>query len=110
MTLLQRLEDQVREVTNDLDFADDITLLENSLEEAQVQLSRTAAEAEKIAGPSHQHQENRVHGQYQLQEILTLNNENIKLANDFTYLGSKMASSESDVKRHLNLACLHSGS
>ena len=37
-----------REVINDLDFADDIALFENSLEEAQVQLNRTAAEAQKI--------------------------------------------------------------
>ena len=37
-----------REVINDLDFADDIALFENSLEEAQVQLNRTAAEDQKI--------------------------------------------------------------
>ena len=35
---------------------------------------------------------------------LTLNNEDMKLANDFTNLGSKMASTESDVKRRLSLA------
>ena len=50
---------------NDLDFADDIALFENSLEEAQVQLNRTAAEAQKIG---HQHKGNRVHDQYHLQE------------------------------------------
>ena len=37
-----------REVINDLDFADDIALCENSLEEAQVQLNGTAAEVQKI--------------------------------------------------------------
>ena len=37
-----------REVINDLDFADDIALFENSLEEAQVQLNGTAAEVQKI--------------------------------------------------------------
>ena len=35
----------LREVINDLDFAEDIALSENSLEEVQVQLNRTAAEA-----------------------------------------------------------------
>ena len=35
---------------------------------------------------------------------LTLNNADIKLVNDFTYLGSKMASFESDIKRRLGLA------
>lgn len=35
---------------------------------------------------------------------LTLNNADIKLVDDFTYLGSKMASSESDIKRQLGLA------
>ena len=34
---------------------------------------------------------------------LTLNNEAIKLANDFTHLRSIMASTESDVKRRLIL-------
>ena len=34
---------------------------------------------------------------------LTLNNEEIKQLKDFTYLGSKMASTENDVKRRLGL-------
>ena len=37
-----------REVINDLNFADDVALFENFLEEVQVQLNRTAAEAQKI--------------------------------------------------------------
>ena len=34
---------------------------------------------------------------------LTLNNEEIKQVKDFTYLGSKMASTDNDVKRRLGL-------
>ena len=35
---------------------------------------------------------------------LTLNNSDIKLVDDFIYLGSMMSSSESDIKRRLGLA------
>ena len=76
-----------REVINDLDFADDIALFENSLEEAQVQLNRTAAEARKIGLVI-----NTKKTEFVSKKNLTLNNEDIKLANDFICLGSKMAS------------------
>ena len=48
ITAPRRSSRYLREVINDLDLADDIALFENSLEEAQVQLNRTAAEAQKI--------------------------------------------------------------
>ena len=91
-----------REMINDLDFADDIALFENSLEEAQVQLNRTAAEAQKI-GLVINTKKTEFMTNTSCKKNLTLNNEDIKLANDFTYLGSKMASTESDVKRRLSL-------
>ena len=80
-----------REVINDLDFADDIALFEISLEEAQVQLNRTAAEAQKI-GLVINTKKTEFMTNTSWKKNLTLNNEDIKLANDFTYLGSKMAS------------------
>ena len=92
-----------REVINDLNFADDIALFENSLEEAQVQLNRTATEAQKI-GLVINTKKTEFMTNTSCKKNLTLNNEDIKLANDFTYLGSKMTSTESDVKRRLSLA------
>ena len=83
-----------RELINDLDFADDIALFENSLKEAQVQQKRTAAEAKKIGLVINTKKT-------EFMKNLTLNNEDIKLANDFIYLGSKMTSTESNVKQHL---------
>ena len=92
-----------REVINDLDFADDIDLRENSLEGAQVQLNRTAAEAQKI-GLFINTKKTEFITNTSFKKNLTQNNEDIKLANDFTYRGSKMASTNCDVKRHLSLA------
>ena len=60
---------------NDLDFADDITLLESSITQAQAQFSRTA-EAAADLGP----------------------------VSDFRYLGSMVASGSSDLKRRKSLA------
>ena len=85
------------EVSNDFDFVDDIAVFENSLEEAQLQLNRTAAEAQKISQLI-----NIKKTEFMTNTIckinLTLNNDDIKLANDFTHLRSIMASTESDVK------------
>ena len=105
MTLLQRLKDveYPRKVINDLEFADDIPLFENSLEEAQVQLNRTPAETQKI-GLVIKTKKTEFMTSTSCKKNLTLNNEDIKLANDFTYLGSKMTFTESDVKRRLSLA------
>ena len=74
-----------REVINDLDFADDIALFENSLEEA-----RKAAEAQKI-GLVINTKKTECMTNTSCKKNLTLNNEDIKLANDFTYLGSVLA-------------------
>ena len=74
---------------NDLDFADDIALFENSLQDAQVQLNRKAAEAQKI-GLVINTKKTEFMTNTSGKKNLTLNNEDIKLANDFTYLGSKI--------------------
>ena len=87
---------------NDLDFADDIALFENSPKEAQVQLNGTACEAQKI-GLVINKKKTEFMTNTSCKKNLTLNNEDIKFANDFTHLGSKMVSTERDVKRRLSL-------
>ena len=47
-TIPRRSTRHPEEVINDLDFADDIALLENFLQQAQAQLNTTAEEAKKI--------------------------------------------------------------
>ena len=80
-----------REVINDLDFADYIALFKNSLEEAQVQLNGTAAEAQKI-GLVINTKKTEFMTNPSYKKNLTMNNEDINMANDFICFGSKMAS------------------
>ena len=87
-------------VLNDLDLADDITLLESTIPRVQAQLASTAAAAkdlgliisvpktEYMAVNCHPHQTLQVYG------------ESVHHVTDFRYLVSKMASAASDLKRH----------
>lgn len=100
-TVPRRSSRYPKEVVNDLDFADDIALLENSFEQAQAQLNRVAVEAMKI-GLVINTQKTEFITNTSCKKNLTLNNADTKLVDDFTYLGSKMASS--DIKRRLGLA------
>jgi len=102
-TVPRRSSRYPKEVVNDLDFADDIALLENSFEQAQAQLNTVAEEASRI-GLVINTQKTEFMTNTSCKKNLTLNNADIKLVDDFTYLGSKMASSESDIKRRLGLA------
>jgi len=89
---------------NDLDFADDISLLESAIPRAQTQLTNTASEADVVGliinipkteymtvncGP---HTPLKVYGSP------------IKQVDDFRYLGSMMANSANDFKRRKALA------
>ena len=89
---------------NDLDFADDIALLESSTLRDQFQLTRTAdATAELglvIGAPKTQFMTIHFHPQPPLQVCGTP----INHVTDFKYLGSMMASSASDLKRRKALA------
>ena len=90
------------EVINDLDFDDDIVLLESSLQKAQVQLNTTAEGAKKI-GLKINIKKTEFMTNTNSPDILTLNNEEIKQVQDFTYLRLRMASTDNDVKRRLGL-------
>ena len=89
---------------NDLDFADDIALLESSILQAQAQLTRTADAAGElglvISAPKTEFMTIHCHPQPPLQVYGTP----INHVTDFKYLGSMMASSARDLKRWKALA------
>ena len=91
-------------VLNDLDFADDIALLESTIPRAQAQLSRTAAAAESlgliISVPKTEYMTINCNPQPPLQVY----GESINHVPDFKYLGSLMASSNKDLTRRKALA------
>ena len=89
---------------NDLDFADDIALLESSMSRAQFQLTRTADAAAElglvISAPKTEFTTIHCH----LHPTLQVYGTPINHVTDFKYLGSMMAFSASDLKRRKALA------
>ena len=91
-------------VLNDLDFADDIALLESTIPRAQAQLTSTAAAAKDlgliISVPKTEYMTVNCHPHPTLQVY----GESINHVTDFRHLDSKMASAASDFKRRKALA------
>ena len=91
-------------ILNDLDFADDIFLLESSIPSAQAQLTRTAAAAEQlgliISVPKTEYMTINCNPQPPLQVY----GQPMKHVLNFKYLGSMMASGVSDQSRRRALA------
>jgi len=91
-------------VLNDLDFADDIALLDSTIPRAQTQLTRTAEAAAElgliISVPKTEHMSTNCNPN----PPLHVYGDPIKHVPDFRYLGSMMASSASDLKRRKALA------
>ena len=91
-------------VLNDLDFADDIALLESSISRAQSQLTRTANAAADlgliISAPKTEYMVINCHPQPPLEVYGNA----INKVEDFKYLGSMMASSSGDFKKRKGLA------
>ena len=89
---------------NDLDFADDIALLESSIFRAQAQLTKTAEAAADlglvISAPKSKYMTVNCNAQPALQVY----GDPINNVSDFRYLGSMVASSASDLKRRKSLA------
>ena len=94
-------------VLNDLDFADDITLLESFISRAQAQLTSTAAAAKDLGliinVPKTEYMTANYHPQPTLQ-VYMVYGEPINHVTDFMYLGSKMTSATSNFKRRKALA------
>ena len=89
---------------NDLDFADDIALLESSMTNAQAQLSRTAAAAEHLGLVISVPKTEYMTVNCSPQPPLEVYEQPIKHVPDFRYLGSMMASSINDLTRRKALA------
>ncbi|RUS88821.1 hypothetical protein EGW08_003451 [Elysia chlorotica] len=98
-TLMRQLED--------LDFADDISLLSHKLDDAQKKLCRVAEEAEKTGLQINISKTEVMRVNSKQQNPIRLHEEDIKEANKFTYLGSivnKDGGSDEDIKCRINKA------
>ena len=98
---------------NDMDFADDIALLESSISRAQAQLTKTAEAAAYlglvISAPKTEYMTVNCNPQPALQNCnpqpaLQVYGDSINHVSDFRYLGSMVASGSSDLKRRKSLA------
>ena len=88
-------------VLNDLDFADDIALFESTVPQAQLTRTTSASDLGLIISvPKTEYMTANCHPTLPLQVY----GEDIKHGTDFKYLGSQMASSQSDFKRRNALA------
>ena len=91
-------------VLNDLDFADDIALLESTTSQAQTQLSRTAAAAKDLGLIISTSKTEYMSKNCNHQPALQVYGDTINHVTDFRYLGSQMASSACDLKRRKSLS------
>ncbi|CAF3391094.1 unnamed protein product [Rotaria sp. Silwood1] len=83
---------------HDLDFADDIALLESSLERAQAQLTQTAKWANKVGLQINTKKTQALTNQNTNNNTIQLNGQDIEWVDNFKYLGSMMLSSITDIK------------
>ena len=91
-------------ILNDLDFADDIALLESTMSQAQAQLTRTATAAKDLGLIISVPKTEYMTANCSPEPALQVYGEDIKHVSDFKYLGSQMASSTCDFKRRKALA------
>ncbi|GAA6108779.1 uncharacterized protein LOC103374843 [Tachysurus ichikawai] len=80
----------------DLDFADDLALLEGNLERAQSQLNKTAKQAEQV-GLMVNVKKTEAFTNQDKSKNLKLDSQRIEWVNNFKYLGSMVKSSETDI-------------
>ena len=89
---------------NDLDFADDIALLESSISQAQAQLTKTAEAAADLGLVISTPKTEYMTVNCNPQPALLVYEYPINHVSDFRYLGSMVASGSSDLKRQKSLA------
>ena len=96
---------QQEQKLNDLDFADDIALLENSIKLANEQLKKLADAALDVGLEINVEKTEYMAFNIPSEEChIMIGNHEIKRVDDFRYLGSMMKSSENDFKRRRGLA------
>ena len=91
-------------VLNDLDFADDIALLETTIPRAQAQLTETAEAAKDLGLFISVSKTEYMTANCNPHPTLQVYGDSINHVTDFRYLGSMMASGASDLKRRKALA------
>ena len=83
----------------DLDFADDIALISDEIQQAQKLLSQIEISSAKVGlHLNAKKTEYMLYNQPVIDEIKTRNNVTLKAVDDFKYLGAWMSSSEKDIK------------
>ena len=87
------------QVINDLDFADDIVLLENSIEMANEQLRILNKEACKVGLTINEEKTEVMMFNIPDNEDVFLDGRKLKRVDDFKYLGAMMASTKNELKR-----------
>jgi hypothetical protein len=83
---------------HDLDFADDITLLESNFERAQTQLIQIAKRANEVGLQINIKKTQVLTNQNTNNQSIQLNGQDIEWVDNFKYLGSMMLSSATDIK------------
>ena len=83
---------------NDLDYADDIALLEGSQSRAQEQLEECSRTASSVGLEINIGKTKQIIFNAAASEPLKLNGEEIEIVNDFKYLGSLMATTGNEIK------------
>ena len=84
----------------DLDFADDISLLAHRHEDAQTKLQHVADEAEKVGLHININKTEVMRVNYNRQETIQLQGKEIKEADSFTYLGSVVSKDGGNRRRY----------
>ena len=104
MTHPRRSKRQPETLLNDLDFADDISLLESNIQRAQLQLSCTVDSAASVGLMINTDKTEYLSINCPANQNLTIGTKFLKKVEDFLYLGSMVASSSADFKRRHGLA------
>ena len=82
---------------SDTDFADDLALTSNTLEQAQLLLLRLEAAASQIGLHVNESKTKYISYNQPVSDLITLNGQKLDIVNDFLYLGSWINSVEKDV-------------
>ena len=104
MTHPRRSKRQPETLLNDLDFADDISLLESNIQRAQSQLSCTVDSAASDGLMINTNKTEYLSINCPANQNLTVSSKTLEKVEDFLYLGSIVGSSSADFKRRHGLA------
>jgi hypothetical protein len=93
---------------DDLDFADDIALIESSKQRSQKQIDALKLQASKVGLQINVEKTEQIRLNQPIdtqQKPITIEGAEIAIVEDFKYLGSRVANSEADVKMRIGMGC-----